>query len=91
MAPLLHDKGIKQFNILVIQESWFNTHNQSTFNPNSSDFYFVYRPKADTRTCFYINKRLDLGSCKMANDKKNLCSLKLILKDTQHSDKGRKV
>ena len=59
MALLLHDKKIEQFDILAIQEPWFNLHNQSSFNPGSSNFHLVHRPKADTRIYFYINKRLD--------------------------------
>ena len=62
IAPLLHNEKIGQFDILAIQEPWFNPYNQSSFNSSSSDFYLVHRFKTDTHTCFYVNKRLDLES-----------------------------
>ena len=81
MASLLHNEKIGQFDILSIQEPWFNPYNQSFFNPSSSNFYLVHRPKADTRTCFYVNKRLDLESWKITNEEKDLYSLKLVVKN----------
>ena len=91
MASLLHDKKIEQFDILAIQEPWFNFHNQSSFNLGSSNFHLVYRPKADTRTYFYINKRLDLKSWEVVIDEKDLCSLKLAIKDVRPLDQQRKI
>ena len=91
MAPLLHDKEIEQFDILGIQKPWFNPHNQSSFNPGSSNFHLVYRPKADTRTCFYVNKRLDLESWEVVIDGKDLCSLKLVIKDVRPLDQRREI
>ena len=91
MAPLLHDKKTEQFDILAIQEPWLNPHNQSFFNPGSSNFHLIHRPKADTRTCFYVNKRLDLKSWEVVNDEKDLCSLKLVIKDMQSLDLQQEI
>ena len=81
MVPLLHNEKISQFDILAIQESWYNPHNKSLYNPGNRNFYLAYRPKPDTCTCFYINKRLDLESWEMEKSKKDLCSIRLSIKD----------
>ena len=91
MAPLLHDEKIRQFDILAIQEPWFNPYNQSSFNSNSSNFYLVHKLKTDTRTCFYVNKRLDLESWEITNEEKNLCSLKLVVKNMRLSNQWREI
>lgn len=77
MAPLLQDKNIAQFDVLAIQEPWYNVYNRSSFNPSSSGFYLAYRPEPDTRTCFYVNKRLDLTSWEIKYNGGDLCSLRL--------------
>ena len=81
MASLLHDEKISQFNILAIQKLWYNPHNKSLYNPDSSSFYLAHKPKSNTHTCVYINKRLDLENWKMEESKRNLCSIQLAIKD----------
>ena len=95
MAPLLHDDKIQQFDILAIQEPWYNRHNKSSFNPSSSGFYLACRSKPDTRTCFYINKRLDLESWEFEDEKGDLCSIKLTIRNRRErqteSDKPENI
>lgn len=79
MALLLHDNNIQQFDILTIQEPWYNLYNKSLFNSGSSRFHLAHRLKPDTRTCFYINKRLDLESWEFENERGDLCSIKLTI------------
>ena len=81
MAPLLHDEKTLQFDILVIQKPWYNPHNKSSFNPSGSNFYLVHKPKLDTCTCFYINKRLDLKSWEFEDKRSNLCLIKLTMQE----------
>jgi exonuclease III len=58
LIPLLRDTGVKEFDILAIQEPWRNPFTTTGYNPSKSEFYLAYPPRELTRTCFYINKRL---------------------------------
>lgn len=90
MAPLLHDEKISQFDILAIEEPWYNPHNKSSYNPSDSSFYLAHRPEPDTRTCFYINKRLDLESWQVEDSGGDLCSIKLLIKDKHLESAGQR-
>lgn len=83
IAPLLHDEKSSQCDILAIQKPRYNTHNKSSFNSSSSDFYLAHRPKLDTRACFHINKRLDLESWEVESNEGDLCSIRLWIEQKQ--------
>lgn len=91
MAPLLQDRKIAQFDILAIQEPWYNIYNRSTFNPGSSNFFLAHKPEPDTCTCFYINKRLNLESWNVRNNDKNLCAIKLSIWDRESRAESGKI
>lgn len=91
MAPLFQDKKIAQFDILAIQKPCYNVYNRSIFNPGSSNFFLAHRSEPDTRTCFYINKRLNLESWNVRNNNKDLCSIKLSLQDSEGHSASKRV
>ena len=62
MAPLLADPEVQKYHILAIQEPWKNPTIHTSYNPSSSAFHLVYRPKENTRVAFYINKELEVES-----------------------------
>lgn len=60
ITALLADRTVQGFDILAIQEPSYNAYNGSSYNPSSSTFHLAHRTGADTRTCFYVNKKLNL-------------------------------
>ena len=60
MAPLLEEQEVQDYDILAIQEPSHNSFNGSTYNPSSSKFLLTHKSGPDVRTCFYVNKRMDL-------------------------------
>ena len=59
MITLLHEKRIKNYNILMIQKSW--RHHEETRTYNSRDIDFILKNN-DEKTCFYVNNRIDGNS-----------------------------
>ena len=62
MAPLLADPRTHEFDIIAIQEPWKNPHIETTYCPTRSPFYLLYPPEGRARSCFLINKKLDIIS-----------------------------
>ena len=56
MIILLHEKKIKNYDILMIQKSW--RYHEETRTYNSRDIDFTLKNN-DKKTCFYINNRID--------------------------------
>ncbi|KAI1001859.1 hypothetical protein K3495_g6341 [Podosphaera aphanis] len=58
MSPLIADPETCTYDILAIQEPWFNRQTSSTHCPSSSPFSLGYEP-GHRRSCFLVNRRLD--------------------------------
>jgi hypothetical protein len=58
IAPLLRDPAVLELDIIAIQEPWRNPHQNTTHNPVADQFHLVYMDSKDTRTCFFINKKI---------------------------------
>ena len=56
MIILLHEKRIKNYNILMIQKLW--QHHEKTRTYNSRDIDFTLKNNNE-KTCFYVNNRID--------------------------------
>ena len=56
IITLLHEMKIKDYNILMIQESW--RHYKKTKMYNSRDIDFILKNNKE-KTCFYVNNRID--------------------------------
>jgi len=80
MAPLLADKAVASYDILALQEPWKNPYKNATYCPNSSAFYTAYNNQ-ERRSCFLINKSLDINSWDIDYSGPDVCSLRLQLPD----------
>ena len=77
MAPLLADPRTHEFDIIAIQEPWKNPHIETTYCPTRSPFYLLYPPEGRARSCFLINKKLDITSWELGPLTPDLCSLQI--------------
>ena len=59
MIILLHEKRIKNYDILMIQKSWRHHEKTRMYNSRGTDFILKNN---DEKTCFYINNRIDGNS-----------------------------
>jgi hypothetical protein len=80
MAPLLADKVITSYDVLALQEPWQNPHKNATYCPSRSAFYVAYNDQK-RRSCFLINKSLDINSWDIDYSGPDVCSLRLQLPD----------
>ena len=80
MAPLLADKVIASYDVLALQEPWQNPHKNATYCPSRSAFYVAYNDQK-RRSCFLINKGLDINSWDIDYSGPDVCSLRLQLQD----------
>ena len=80
IAPLLENKIIKDIDILAIQEPARNGINSTLYNPSSSRFHLAHSGKREARTCFYINKRIDLDTWEVQYREGDLCLVGIQLK-----------
>ena len=56
MITLLHEKNIKKYDILIIQELWRFNESFKTYCFASANFTLTNN---ESKTCFYINKKID--------------------------------
>ena len=56
MIALLHEMSIKDYNILMIQESWQHYEEARTYNSRDIDFTLKNN---EEKTCFYVNNCID--------------------------------
>ena len=77
MAPLLADPRTHEFDIIAIQEPWKNPHIETTYCPARSPFYLLYPTEGRARSCFLINKKLDITSWEPGPLTPDLCSLQI--------------
>jgi hypothetical protein len=80
MAPLLADKITASYDILALQEPWQNPFKNATYCPSSSAFYAAYDNQA-RRSCFLINKSLDINTWDVDYSGPDICSIRLQLSD----------
>ncbi len=80
MAPLLADKITALYDILALQEPWQNPFKNATYCPSLSVFYAAYDNQA-RRSCFLINKSLDINTWDVDYSGPDVCSLRLQLPD----------
>jgi len=62
MAPLLEDPRVKEYDVIAIQEPWHNRFVHTSYNPGGGSFYLAFPAQAESRVCFYVNKRIDPNS-----------------------------
>ena len=79
MIPLFENDGIKDFDVLAIQEPWKNPYQNTTNNRLSQYFDVHYMNDANTRVCFFINKKLAPASYNVTHHSKDLVSMTLRL------------
>ena len=82
MEPLLAEAAIADIDVLAIQEPPY-TH--SSVNPGEH-FHLYFEGDKGTRTCFYVNKRLDVDSWDVTYQGGNLCSLHITREGQGDSD-----
>ena len=80
IAPLLADKAVASYDILALQEPWKNPYKNATYCPNSSAFYTAYNNQ-ERRSCFLINKSLDINSWDIDYSGSDVYSFRLQLLD----------
>jgi hypothetical protein len=74
MATLLRDPRVHEYDILAIQEPWWNPFAATTHHPAKDIFHLCYPVREDegrARVCFFVNKRLD----HMKEYTRDVCSL----------------
>ncbi len=78
MAPLFADvASVSTFDIIAIQEPWRNTYQNTTLHPQKDLFNLAYPDHPQTRVCFFVNKRLKLGSWSIIFHSPDLITLQL--------------
>uniref|UniRef100_A0A1L7UN13 Reverse transcriptase n=1 Tax=Fusarium mangiferae TaxID=192010 RepID=A0A1L7UN13_FUSMA len=77
MANLFQDNRTLEYDILAIQEPWRNPVIATSYHPLKTHFQLTYLDNAETRVCFYINKRIDSGTWCVSYISKDIILLKL--------------
>jgi hypothetical protein len=77
MAPLLRDPAVLELDIIAIQEPWRNPHQNTTHNPAADHFRLVYMDSQNTRTCFFVNKKISTAASTARIHSPDVCSLRI--------------
>jgi ribonuclease HI len=75
LANLFQDQRVTEYDILAIQEPWRNPFINTTYNPLKEHFQLTYLDDAATRTCFYVNKRIDPSTWNITFNTKDITTL----------------
>ena len=77
LASLFQDRWITEYDILAIQEPWRNPFIATSYHPLKTHFQLVYMDDAETRVCFYINKRINANTWNVSFITKDIISVEL--------------
>jgi ribonuclease HI len=77
LASLFQNRRVLEYDVLAIQEPWRNPFTTTSYHPLKAHFQLTYLPHAETRVCFYINKRVDPGAWSVSFISKDIISLKI--------------
>jgi hypothetical protein len=82
MATLLRDPRVHEYDVLAIQEPWWNPYAATTHHPAKDIFQLCY-PVGDgggpAWVCFFVNRRLDHSKWRFKERTRDVCSLILDL------------
>ncbi|RDL32701.1 uncharacterized protein BP5553_09157 [Venustampulla echinocandica] len=77
LASLFSDEKVLEYDILAIQEPWRNPFTATTYHPLKTHYQLTYCDDAETRVCFYINKRIDPSTWNVQHVSKDITSLEM--------------
>lgn len=78
MATLLRDTSVHEYDILAIQEPWWNPYVATTHHPAKDIFHLCYPARDDegpARVCFFVNKRIEHKRWRFMEHTRDVCSL----------------
>jgi hypothetical protein len=81
MISLLIDSIVRQYDVLIIQESWRNACVSTSYNSFNIDFHLTYHSDDDVRICFYVNTKLDVNRWSMNFSFDDVCTLEIRIVD----------
>lgn len=62
MIPLFADIRTQEYDIIAIQEPWYNTQVATSLSAHREGFHLLFHPDLPARVCFYINARIKAES-----------------------------
>lgn len=62
MAEVFYRHEILDYDIIAIQESYWNPFHYTTYYPVKERFHLLYMDSEGTRSCIFVNKRIDPAS-----------------------------
>ncbi|TGO46402.1 hypothetical protein BCON_0327g00020 [Botryotinia convoluta] len=71
------DPVVLELDIIAIQEPWRNPHQNTTHNPAADYFHLVYMDSQNTRTCFFVNKKIPTAAWTARTHSPDVCSLRI--------------
>ena len=77
MVSFFNDPRTLTYNIIAIQESWWNLEFFTTYHSHKNIFYLIYMEYVSTRVCLYINKKLSILSWNAIYHSPDLCIIDL--------------
>ena len=77
MADAFNHHKIRDYDILAIQEPYRNRYQNTTHHPTKDRFHLLYFNSENTRTCFFINRRMDPGTWHVRYINEDICVLQL--------------
>lgn len=84
MADLFTRHTIGDYDILAIQEPYRNPFQNTSYHPARDRFHLLYFNSRDTRTCIYVNKKIDPGTWNISYVNGDICVLHLNTPDGRH-------
>lgn len=81
MADAFSRQDIYGYDILAIQEPYRNPFQNTTYHPAKDRFHLLYFNSKDTRTCIFVNKRINPGSWNVRFINADVCILQLTTSD----------
>jgi hypothetical protein len=78
MATLLRDPRVHGYDILAIQEPWWNPFVATTHHPAKDIFHLCYpvgNDEGPARVCFFVNRRIDHKRWRFKEHTRDVCTL----------------
>ena len=84
MADAFNRHELYQYDVLAIQEPYRNPYQNATYHPAKDRFHLLYFDSENTRTCIFVNTRIDAGTWTVRYVNGDICILQLRTPDKGH-------
>ena len=81
IEPLFQEDGIREYDVITIQEPWRNMFQNTSVQAKSAGFHLVYPDDEKARSCIYVSDRIDQNQWDSTIHNPDLVTVRIRMND----------